>query len=390
MKFGIDTFGSAHGYSGTGSYLHYFVSHIKEAMASYKMKALRNKTSATAIQTGEAVSFELFGSDMDRYTYTASSPLTVPFRSIKIADTHSAERFWHHIRAGHFVASQGYDAVLYPSFQCLPSSFKTPGVAVINSLITDTGERENAAMWRRLSRAQSIIASSKAVRRNLVQHNIDDSKITVIHNGIDHALFYPQPAQIIENMNIKPFAISRPYFIYTSRISGANKHHKELIHAFELFKRQTHLPHRLVLTGEGGDYSDEVKKEILKCGFASSIFLTGFFPRESLPMLYACADVCVFPSTNEGVGMPILEAMATGIPVICSKSGALPEMAGRAAILFDPDNIEEVASCMEKAATDKSLRSSMIAEGLRWTKRFSWEETVSQTAFVLQSVAAKP
>lgn len=367
MKFGIDTFGSAHGYSGTGSYLHYFVSHIDSA-----------------------ASFELFGSDMDRYTYTASTPLTVPFRSIRIADTVSAERFWHHIKAGRFVASQGYDAVLYPSFQCLPSSFKTPGVAVINSLITDTGEKDNAAMWRRLSRAQRIIASSKAVRKNLVQHNIDDNKITVIHNGIDHTLFYPQPSQTVEAMNIKPFAIARPYFIYTSRISGAHKHHKELIRAFELFKTRTHLPHRLVLAGDGGEYSSEVQKEIFSSDVASQIFLTGFFPRDSLPMLYACADACVFPSTNEGVGMPILEAMAAGIPVMCSKSGALPEMAGRAALLFNADNIEEMAACMEKISTDKSLRSAMIAEGLKWSKRFSWTETVSQTAAVLESVAVKP
>lgn len=364
MKFGIDTFGSAHGYSGTGSYLHYFISHIK---------------------TSTELSFELFGSDMDRYTYTAANTLSVPFRAIKIADTKRAERFWHHIRAGYFVSSRGYDAVLYPSFQCLPSSFKTPGVAVVNSLITETGEWENAAMWRRLARASRIIASSKVVRRCLVQHGIDDGNIVVIHNGIDHSLFYPQPLQL--NGNIKPFAIARPYFIYTSRLSGPNKHHVELIKAFDLFKSRTHLPHRLVLAGEGGAYSVEVKNEISLSPYASQIFLTGFFPRESLPMLYSCADACVFPSTTEGVGMPILETMATGVPVLCSKSGALPEMAGRAALLFDSDNIEEMAICMERVATDKSLRDKMATEGLRWTKRFSWEETVSQTAAVLCDAA---
>lgn len=365
MKFGIDTFGSAHGYSGTGSYLHYFISHIP---------------------IGGEVSFELFGSDMDRYTYSTDNAAAIPFRAVRIGESQKAEQLWHHFRAMHFVYSHGYDAVLYPAFRCLPAVFKTPGVAVINSIFPDGWTRENDAMWKRLSRASRIIVSSKAVRRCLVHHSIDDSRIYVIHNGIDHTLFYPQPLQTKGNINIKPFAIARPYFIYTSRLSGPNKHHKELLHAFELFKQRTRLPHRLVFAGAGeSPYLDEIQREISRSPFAAQIFLTGFFPRDGLPMLYSCADACLFPSANEGVGMPILEAMATGIPVACSRGGALPEMAGRAALLFNSDNIEEMATCIERIATDKSLRDQMITEGLKWTKRFSWEDTVSQTIAVLKA-----
>lgn len=362
MKFGINTFGSSHGYSGTGSYLHYFVSHIPLA--------------------GEDT-FELFGSDMDRYTYTSDT--SIPFRAVRIADSPSAERIWHRFRAMHFVASHGYDAVLYPALKCLPASFKTPGVAIANTMLPDNSDKDTQLICRRLSRASLIIASSRAVRRSLVVHGIDDSRIYVIHNGIDHTLFYQQPS-ISGGGSIKPFAIKRPYFIYTARLSDAHKHHKELLHAFELFKRRTHFTHRLVFAGEcSGPYAALVQQEIAHSPYASEIFLTGFFPRDGLPMLYSCADALLFPSANEGVGMPILEAMATGTPVLCSRSGALPEMAGRTALLFNSDDIEEIAVCMERVTTDKSLRDKMVTEGLRWTKRFSWDETVAQTIAVLKS-----
>ena len=121
---------------------------------------------------------------------------------------------------------------------------------------------------------------------------------------------------------------------------------------------------------------------------ASDIFLTGFFPHESFPLLYAGADACIFPSVNEGVGLPILEAMATGIPVACAKAGALPEMGGEAALYFDADNIEEIADCMEKIVGDTALREKKIATGLRWAKRFSWEATVQETIAVMKKIVS--
>ena len=104
---------------------------------------------------------------------------------------------------------------------------------------------------------------------------------------------------------------------------------------------------------------------------ASDIFLTGFFPHKSFPMMYAGSEACVFPSVNEGVGLPILEAMATGVPVLCSKSGALPEIAGDAAYYFDSDNIEEIATGLERIVTDNELRSTLTNKGIERVEAFS-------------------
>ena len=95
----------------------------------------------------------------------------------------------------------------------------------------------------------------------------------------------------------------------------------------------------------------------------------------------------IVPSVNEGVGLPILEAMACGIPVACSREGALPEIAGSHALYFDPDNVEESAATLERIVTDKELRIKLVEGGLDWTRRFSWERTATRTLEVLLSVA---
>jgi Glycosyltransferase len=369
MKVGIDTFGCDHGRSGIGSYLHSFTANLPQ---------LKN------------MEFELFGSEIDRYTYNSASE--IPFKAVQVPDSLGAERFWHYFKLNTFVSSAGYDAVLYPAIErVLPLTFRTPGVAVVNSIISNTLREDRDWALRMqvkkgLLKAQKIIAPSQFVRKDLVRCGADPDKIEVVHNGIDHRLFFPQMQIDAETLNIKPFAIKRPYFIYGSRLAGPDKKHIELIKAFVLFKERTHLPHRLVLAGAEGPYSEEVHKAAFQSSAASDIFLTGFFPHDSFPLLYAGADACIFPSVNEGVGLPVLEAMATGIPVACSKAGALPEMGGPAALYFDPGSIEEIAAAMEKIVTDSALREKMIVEGIDWTKRFSWVNTVNMTLEVMKSV----
>jgi glycosyltransferase involved in cell wall biosynthesis len=370
MKVGIDTFGCDHGRSGIGSYLHSFAANLPQL---------------------PDIEFELFGSEIDRYTY--NSVREIPFRAVAVPDSLGAERVWHYFKLGKFASQSGYDVILYPAIErVLPLSFRTPGIAVVNSIVSNT-LRENRDWALRmqiskgLSKAQTVIAASQYIRKDLVRYGVKPEKIEVVHNGIDHRLFFPQMQIDAENVNIKPFAIKRPYFIYGSRLSGPDKKHVELIKAFTLFKERTHLPHRLVLAGAEGASSADVHKAAFQSSAASDIFLTGFFPHESFPQLYAGADACVFPSVNEGVGLPVLEAMATGIPVACSKEGALPEMGGQACMYFDSDNIEEVASVMEKLVTDSALREKMIKDGIEWTKRFDWSNTVSMTIDVMKTQA---
>lgn len=369
MKIGIDTFLCGHGRSGAGSYL---------------LSLVRNLPSIDDVQ------YELFGSEMDRFTYMdAGGPIS--YAGIKIHDSERAEVRWHLLHLSKFALKQKYDVVLFPSAdQIIPFTFFIPSVIIVQDIVSQ-GLSENHAFRRRLKKytlrhADALIASSNHIKKDLCSLGASADKIEVIHPGIDHTLFYPHTEFEGDTVIIQPFSIKRPFIIYASRLSNAEKHHVELIKAFSLFKKKTGLPHRLVLAGQTGAYSDEVQKAALASDCASDILITGHFPHEHLPELYSCADACIVPSTAEGVGLPVIEAMATGITVACAKAGALPEFAGDCALYFDSDNIEEMASVIETAVTDEKVREKLEKSGFEWTKRFSWDKTAEKTVSVMQSV----
>ncbi len=369
MKVGIDTFGCDHGKSGLGSYLYSLVQFLKNT---------------------DDVQYELFGAEIDRYTY--GNDTDVPYKSISLPDSLTAERVWHLFAANRFAKRQKYDVVLYPAAaHMLPFFFGVPGVAIVNDLVSNIfssqkDTKHEIHVKHSLNKAKKIIAASYCIKRDLERLGIRSDRIVVIHNGVDHSMFYPRELFSPSLVDIKPFAIQRPYFIYASRLSSPTKKHVELIKAFSLFKERTHLPHRLVLAGSEGGCSEEVHKAVFSSHSASDIFVTGFFPHESFPELYAGSDGCIFPSVTEGVGLPVLEAMATGVPVACSRSSALPEIAGDCAVYFDSDNIEQIADALTAFATNPKLKEELVAKGLEWSQRFSWEKTASLIQEVLQSV----
>ena len=371
MKVGIDTFGCAHGQSGLGSYLASLAANFKDDADA---------------------SFELFGAEIDRYTYGAENNLA--YKAVAIPDTVFAARAWHMLLANGFARRRRYDAVLYPAAaHLLPAAFRVPGVAVVNDVVSELLSAKDAVslsvLLRGLKKADRVIVASQFIRKDLEKLGVKSENMVVVHNGINHSMFYPRELVSPNLVDIKPFAIQRPYFIYASRLSSAAKKHVELIQAFTAFKEKTKLPHRLVLAGSEGASSDEVHKAAFASRAASDIFITGFFPHESFPDLYSGSDGCIFPAVGEGVGLPVLEAMATGIPVACAKSGALGEIAGNNALFFNPDDIADMARAMETLALDKAERARLIAGGIEWTKRFSWQKTAEKTLAVLREVSAR-
>ena len=365
MKVGIDAFGCDHGQSGTGAYLLNFIKNIPQELP---------------------FEIELFGLEIDRYTFTGDSE--IPFTSVSIDDNLKVVRRWHKRRLKKFCKKNKYDAVLFPAAsQVLPGKTKTKAVLVMNGTYsTIENRRERKMLKKAFKNAALIIAASHYIKDDLLQEGFDGEKIIAVHNGIDHKIFFPLEDIYSEFVDIKPFAIKRPYFIYSSRLSGSNKKHIELIKAFELFKKRTNSPHRLVLTGSDGPYSKIIHKAAYDSEYASEILITGHFPQESLKQLYCCAQACIFPAVNEGVGLPVIEAMACGIPVLCSDRGALVEMAGMAPLYFDSDNIEEIAIDMQKIVEDKNLSELMIQKGFEVSRRINWENTVKETLAAIEKI----
>ncbi len=370
MKVGIDTFGCDHGRSGLGTYLLSIIPSLPQS---------------------QDIEYELFGSEMDRYTYTGDTGIA--YASVNIPDTLGAERLWHSFKAGAFGKKRGYDLILYTAgARMIAANKKIPGVAIVNDVLSavlaSSDWISKALVKKGLNKAKCIIAASEYIKQDLIKCGIKCSNIIVVRNGINHSTFFSSqnPDSGTGIVDIKPFAIKRPYFIYASRMVGPEKKHIELIKAFSLFKERTGLPHRLVIAGAESSYGEEVHKAVFESSSVSDIFLTGFFPHESFPELYRNAEACIFPSINEGVGMPVLESMACGIPVACSRSGALPELYGDNVLYFDSDDIEEISNSMESLVRDNELKKSLVEKGLKWSAPLSWKRTAEDTIDIIKSI----
>ncbi len=162
-------------------------------------------------------------------------------------------------------------------------------------------------------------------------------------------------------------------FILGFSSQSPHKNVPRLVQAFQHARRQLGLPHRLVLVGHlpAGIGAHELAGE--------GVSLLGFLDEASLAELMARADFLIFPSLYEGFGLPVIEAMQAGLPVACSSTAALPEIAGDAALFFDPTSVEAIAAAIERLAADEALRSELRRRGLVQAKRFSWEATAEAT-----------
>ncbi len=377
MKIGIDVFGCEHGKAGSGSYVTSLVKNLP---------------------FDEDCTYELFGHEIDRYTFDPGDG-SVSFVGIDIPDNPKAEKVWHTFKLKSFVAKQKYDAVLFPSGSPTGHlSIKVPTVVVVHDIVSNYLQRSvnkiSVGLFKRnLKKATKVIAVSHFIRKDLIQLKIKQDKIEVLYDGVDHSIIAQKASEILIENNeqediayIQPFAIQRPYITYASRLANKEKKHIELIRAFSEFKKKTGLPHRLVLSGNEEAYAKHIYKELETCEYASDILITGHFPRESFYKLYALSDACVFPSANEGVGLPVIEAMACGVPVACAKKGSLGEIAGDFALYFDPDDNDDFTSAIKTILTDEQLREKLIKEGKEWTKRFSWDKTASKTIELLKTL----
>ena len=261
---------------------------------------------------------------------------------------------------------------------------------VLSDLINFSKDRYYKISSLLLKKAGGIIAATDFIKNDMIDNlKIDGNSVSVVYSGLDRSRFYPRPKNNESTILIQPFSIRRPYIIYASRIEHPRKHHVELIRGFEIFKERTGLPHRLVLAGSDGENAEMVHRSVIKSSVSQDIFLTGFFPPQNLPELYAGADACIFPSSCEGVGLPVLETMACGIPVACSNAGSLPEITGENALLFNSENPEEIASAIEQLVRNSYLREDLISNAVQWARQFSWEENVNKTIGILRNLIEK-
>ncbi|MBU4082610.1 glycosyltransferase family 4 protein [Patescibacteria group bacterium] len=240
---------------------------------------------------------------------------------------------------------------------------------------------------REAEKADKIIAVSKSTKADLVNlYGVDERKIEVIYSGVSERFREMSNVEKLERIK-KKYNLPDKFILYFGTIEP-RKNIVGIIKAFELLKKDKSL--KLVIAGTKGWLYKDIFKAAQNSKYSQDIFFTGFVEDADKPFLYNLAELFVYPSFFEGFGFPPLEAMACGLPVIVSCNSSLPEVVGKAALMVDPANIDELAWAMEIALNDQELRKRIIAAGLEQAKKFSWRECAEKTMAVLGKTGAAP
>jgi len=236
-------------------------------------------------------------------------------------------------------------------------------------------------------KAETIITISEFSKNDIVKnYRIEAEKIEVVYNGVEQESFSfsTDEIQLVADRYTKA-----PYFIFI----GALYPRKNLINqmkAFDEFKNETGSNIKFIIVGKSYPESDPIFEAHQLLKHKNDIIFTGRVdPRENVDKLLAGALACSYVSTFEGFGLPILEAMRAGVPVITSNTTALPEVAGDAAIMCNPDLIFEMKEAYIKIASDVHLRDELIKKGKEQMKKFSWDETANKVWNVLNHLMNK-
>jgi len=238
------------------------------------------------------------------------------------------------------------------------------------------------------SAARVITPSEFSKRRILSAYCLEEDKVVVLPNGVASA-FRPMARESAQRWVRTHFGLRTP-FVLTVGDLQPRKNHVGLIRAFEsLVEAHPQVPHHLVIVGKDSWYASTVRATARRSSLADRIHFTGFVSDEALLGLYGACDLFVYPSLYEGFGLPILEAMACGRAVACSNTSAMPEVADSAAILFDPNSVDEIALALRDLLLNPELRQRMERLGMQRAATFSWERTASRTLDLYYAVAGE-
>jgi glycosyltransferase involved in cell wall biosynthesis len=265
-----------------------------------------------------------------------------------------------------------------------PIFYKKPYIVTVHDLTLSffPGKKMNS-FWRRLAyrlvlrsvtrKAKKIIAVSQHTKKDLQKmYGISDERIQVIYNGVSEE--FAQRSNTPRPDMMKKLGIKKPYFLYT----GVWRDHKNIvgmIKAFSEMNEDLGEQYNLVITGKHNPSYHEIPDAVRDLKQEENIHLVGLVGDEDLRALYQYALAYVFPSFYEGFGLPPLEAMQCGTPVMASNTSAIPEVCGEGnALFFDPRSTDDMREKMRMLATDASLRQRLVDRGFERVKNFDWSK----------------
>lgn len=303
---------------------------------------------------------------------------------------------WHHAFLRGHVRRLGLDAFHFLTSRRLALRMPCPTIVTVHDMaplhVRDKFDPPRMLYHNRvipfLLRGQDhLVAISDATAADLRRLGLAADRIHVVPQGVDHDTYFPRPREDARELARRKFGVTGPYLLYVARLEHPGKNHVRLLRAFrELSDSDPSL--RLVLAGAEWFGQDVIYAEARRLELGERVHFLGFVGDGDLPWLYSAAEALVFPSLFEGFGLPLLEAMACGTPVVASNVSSLPEVLGDCGILVDPRSASDIARGVRQALESARNGGQLSAAGRARARAFTWHRTAAATQDVHRLAAA--
>lgn len=286
------------------------------------------------------------------------------------------------------------DVAIFGNFVSLPMPLGAKKVTFIYDLSFELHKEKahNKNSYVLLKRVPQSVAQSDIIvtisenskREIIARYNTPQEKVKVINPAVNRSIFFPRD-EAEQAVIREKYGLSSHYILYTGTLEP-RKNILGILGAYHALPRDVRDKYSLVLAGGKGWKDSEITDRL--AGLSDlDILVTGYIPDEDLPPLYSGASLFVFPTFYEGWGMPPLEAMACGTPVITSDNSSLPEVVGGAGMMIDAHDTEDLSRQMVRVLTDKKLASSLVQKGKEQAAKFSWEKSAKQLSEIIEDLA---
>ncbi len=372
MKIGIDARMYSDGFTGIGRYTFELIRHLAKIDSENEFICFLNPDEFENF-IPPASNFRAVKADAPHYSLAEQTKFLQKLNSEKFDLMHFT----------HFNSPLFYRRKFVTTIHDLTLSF-FPGKKM-NDFVHRTAY--NLVLKRGVRRARKIISVSKNTKNDLRQLlGTPAEKIEVVWNGVGREFTPAVPTELSRRQLDKKFGVSKNYLLYT----GVWREHKNILGMLEAVAKlqKKNWKGELVITGKKNPvYAPDIFAKVKELNLEKTVVFTGLVSDEDLRQLYQNARVLIFPSFYEGFGLPPLEAMSCGIPVVASNSSSIPEICGeKNAEFFDPKNIEEMTAKIQKVWKDESLRKQLTENGLKRILDFSWREMAEQTLNIYREV----
>jgi glycosyltransferase involved in cell wall biosynthesis len=236
-----------------------------------------------------------------------------------------------------------------------------------------------------VERADHILTVSELSKQDIVNiFQVDPQKISVVFSGPTDA-YHPLPKETVKKSLAQKYSLKKSYVLYAGGLNP-RKNVAELIYAYSKIYRDLPDLQQLVILGGSGKHTDQLKLLVQSLNLTAEVIFPGFVNSSDLPLFYNGADLFVYPSLYEGFGLPPIEAMACGTPVITSNVSSLPEIVGDAAIQINPLDTLQLAEAIVKVLSSQAMRNDLIQRGLQHCKKYNWRQNSARILEIYRQV----